>query len=1039
MKTILVTIALLSALRMVAQSVSIELPPAGRQGPPLLTGAGPTNRVIRLETSNDLRVWNEVGRAHDRLDAFPDLGFVGDSRRFYRTLSTAKSSMDDWKNQVRFESDGFRSAEPQYGKLESRWIKFAIRLADPNRVYFQDSGKYAFHYDFAVQRLPGYSGLSRAEFDAISLRTNRQEVLLGAVLFSPTTNVVEYGIQFVGLDAYPRESVAAWYRTVDAMIGRPPEARGFYLPTFEQSGVARDHAGWLALQGVQVASADRWLVSDEGYSTGWAYGRLVWVPAGEIGNAYAVGALRPDDILLTDAVPAEVPPLAGIVSLSPATPNSHVALLAQSFGIPFVYFADAAFREELRNWAGRLVMLRAVQYFGGGEVFAAPLSGELPAELQAELEALRRPPPLALTPKERLGRFTVAADGLHPADLRHVGGKAANFGVLRRSVPAAAPSPAIAITFDLWDDYLDQILPGGPTLRAAISQRLGGFAWPPNMSTLQTALAEVRELVEDVADFTPSQRTAILEALQQAGFTPDRKIRFRSSTNVEDAEKFSGAGLYESFSGCLADELDGDNTGPSRCDPDEARERGVFRAIRKVYASFHRDNAFLERLRHEVDESQVGMAILVHYSTPDPEEMANGVATLDVWKDSRRSVNATLVTQAGAVSVANPDSTARPERVTGSSYDGSPFFLTVEDRSSLVPLGDTVLDWDDEYHALLTLLNQAAKGFETEYPTRNRFVLDLEYKKVVPGSLQLKQIREVPQFDPTATLPAYLLGTEELYGVLQGEHGDLVANHRLKSLWNLRVRHCRLAGTDLERSVFGDVQIERREGTNASNWEGLLSGLPGYSFARTSEGTVERWSQGEGDQHQKLSLRTFLPERRPAGMGPLTVLGDHRLEFTVNYSKPQPTLGWEPAITNTLQEFVLLGPVQRPTAESLPQRRELKLGAMTVVTRFYWPAPPKGIAAGYTAPLQAWVETVIQGLTTDPIVLRGDFAQTYRPGHHNFSEEFVFDPWLEPGIASAILEELASKNVRAVLLSGNPWDSQATGYVWGLDGRIRPF
>src|SRR5690606_15087424 len=112
-------------------------------------------------------------------------------------------------------------------------------------------------------------------------------------------------------------------------------------------------------------------------------------------------------------------------------------------------------------------------------------------------------------------------------------------------------------------------------------------------------------------------------------------------------------------SGCLADDVDSDTQGPSICEPEESNERGVFRAIRKVYASFYNDNAFLERLRHGVNESDVGMAILVHYSSPDPTEMANGVATVSFTKQSEEHyITADMVTQKGAVSVTNPDNSA---------------------------------------------------------------------------------------------------------------------------------------------------------------------------------------------------------------------------------------------------------------------------------------------------------------------------------------------------------------------------------------------
>ena len=40
-------------------------------------------------------------------------------------------------------------------------------------------------------------------------------------------------------------------------------------------------------------------------------------------------------------------------------------------------------------------------------------------------------------------------------------------------------------------------------------------------------------------------------------------------------------------------------------------------------------------------------------------------------------------------------------------------------------------------------------------------------------------------------------------------------------------------------------------------------------------------------------------------------------------------------------------------------------------------------------------------LTTEPIVLTNHFSQTYRPEHHNFSSNFIFDPWLDPAVTAA--------------------------------------
>ena len=105
-------------------------------------------------------------------------------------------------------------------------------------------------------------------------------------------------------------------------------------------------------------------------------------------------------------------------------------------------------------------------------------------------------------------------------------------------------------------------------------------------------------------------------------------------------------------------------------------------------------------------------------------------------------------------------------------------------------------------------------------------------------------------------------------------------------------------------------------------------------------------------------------------------------------------------------------------------------------TEFYWPPYPKGPTAGYTAPMEKWVSTKISGLTSDPIVLRGYFSQTYRPGHHNFTESFVFEPSLEEGINPSQLAELREANVQQVFLVADPWGGGQMKII-GLDGNVR--
>ena len=1034
----LLTLLLLFTLTAGAQPARLEIERrAGESWVRLSSQAGADPTVQALEGSTNLVDWSFIALTHGGLASYPDLEAQASATRFYRVRERPRTDLDDWRHQAWYVEDPFRSADPAWWRMESRWLKFLILLDDPHRVVFQDSQRYPFHYDFAVARVPQFKQVTREEFDRLTLHLDGQEAVLGALIFPPAPALVELAIQFAGRDSFARESVAAWFNTVRAVVDAPAEAQVFYLPSFEQQPVAQANREWFAARGIVVRSADHWVLGDECYAAGWAIGRLAFVPAAEIEAASTDGRLTSTDILLTDAVPIQVPPLAGIISLAPATPNSHVAILAASYGIPFAYFADAGQRSALEGWAGREVMLRVTEDWGGCRAVAAPLIRTLDDALRQEILDLKRPPELDLAPKEMLGATYVNADTLFPEDIRFVGGKAANFGLLRRSIPEHSPSPALAFSFDLWDAFMDQERPGGGTLRQEIATRLAGFEWPPDMPTLKTALAEIRQLIRRDTAFSAALQSTILGALQEAGFVTDRRIRFRSSTNVEDSEHFTGAGLYDSYSGCLGDDLDEDPAGPSRCNPEQPEKRGVFRALRRVYASFYNDNAFLERLRHGVDEATVGMGVLAHYSYPDEIEWANGVATFTVdRRTEQRRVEGRLVTQAGAVSVANPDTAARPEQVTFSRFSSWGPFFEVVSRSSLVPLGGTVLGWPREYEQLYSLLDAAAAEFAVVFPEKRRVTLNFEYKRVAPGRLEVKQIREIPGIDFDAKVPVYLLGTPSRLTVFQGERGDVIANHRLKSFWHLECRPTRLVPEQLGHSLFDRVQGELRIAGLPVELEGPPASLPDYRYARTADATEDYWTIEDEALQRHFRIRVKTPFERTAIEGPLVQLEDLEPELWVRYSADQPTLGWQPRFEVTREEFAVLVPAPAPGLRSLPQRREISAQGIEVVTEFYWPPEPTGIVAGYTAPLDGWIGTTITGLTSQPIVLRDDFAQTYRPGHHNFTEDFVFEPRLDPTVPPAILAELEALNIRALIVTvGHVVDAPIV--FWGLDERFR--
>ncbi len=1025
------------ALILQASGARLEIQPPNSNGWVRLSSATGLNLLLTLEASSNLLAWQTVATVHDTLLDYPDAGSDTLQQRFYRFFSRVRTATDDWKNQVLFPIEPFRS--PSGSGAPVRWVKFAILLSDPTRVVYQHSTNYLFHYDFARQRLPPFIGMDPTTFDSVSLRRTNQQVVLGAVLYPLTPTFVEYGIQFIGLDPYPPEDISRWFDLVRATVHPASHATALYMPTFEQREVAESNREFFENKGIPVTSIERWIDVNHCYASGWAFGRLKFFPASEIDEAYADGRLRTEDILLTDGVPSETPLVAGILSLTPSTPNSHVAILAESFGIPFVYLPDPGERARVQQLVGHEVVVRSYVQFDRCEVDVIDVEGMLTPGNKAELLAMKQSPPIRFRPKSSFGAISASTDALTPSDIQFFGGKAANYGLLRQWVPSNSP-PALAFSFDLWDAFLDQNLPTGKTLRAEISERLAPYTnFPPDVASLKANLAAIRDLITRSASFSETQQQAITNTLQV--FHPGRRIRFRSSTNVEDSEHFTGAGLYDSFSGCLLDDLDSDGAGPSHCDPTENNERGVFRAIQRVYASFYNDNAFLERLRHGVDESQVGMGVLVHHSFPDEEELANGVATLRfTLGTSNTNITGDLVTQLGATPVTNPDGSAVPEVVDALRF-GSTISLDLEQYSSLVPLGGFVMNWRDDYRGFMQLFTQVGYGFKQFYPTRNNFFLDFEYKKDLNFGLVVKQVREVPAPTTTNQVATFLVNDPVTYCVSQEEFSGVFDNHRLKSLWALSAEPMRLHATNLTQTTYRDGTLEYLASTNRQTLEGSLTTWPNASNSITGNIQRDYWTTGSGAQHQAWRLDTTLVLTATGTRPPIVTPQDFQKIVTVTYANPVPAVNVSGQFTTHTNEAVRLVP--RPqlhpgailTQRSLRGTNAANGQAVTVETSYYWPKPP-GVVAGYTAPLIHFVETRITGLTTNPIVLDDYYSQTYRPGHHNFTEEFIFEPRLEPDLPSASLTELNTANIQLVHihLRGS---GRMEFTVLGLDGVLR--
>lgn len=698
----------------------------------------PQNHFLKIISSSDLLNWKPIWQ----FELAPRKFKFQPARQnqIFRWQILEKDNTTDWSNQINPNTSQFYAmlnSDPN-SPLNFPFLKFTIELHSSPTIWYQDTLKHPFHYTFARLRIPNVQSMGPQEYAFKSLYNENQEYALGSIFQSPDESIREIGIQFSGLESFKSERVIEWIQLVQSNLVNPDDRPIIYFPSSEQLDQVEEDKDLFLNNRIIIDRLSRWIRQGICYSQGWTIGKLKYIPSQNIKDEYLNGNLDYSDILLTDDLPSEIPSVAGIITLNPASPNSHSLLLAQASGTPASFVSNQIIKDQLRQLDGRWVFY----------VVDSPCNSQfkdvtnlLSLEQIQNLLKTKLGPPIEIEPIRNRSAIIVKLDALSEEKIWHVGGKATQFQTLLRSIPESAPNLVKALSFDLWVDHLNQPFRNtDKTLRQAIEEELVGYSFPPDPAELHKSLYFIKKWIRE----TPLSQYARDQIIDGLGdFETLRKIRFRSSTNIEDTDKLNAAGLYDSFSGCLADDLDGDERGPSRCDPFEEKERGVFRAIKKVLASFYNDRAFTERLRYGIDEKSAGMAILVHYSFPDEKELANGVIVSDFIQDTGSWTMKSLHTtqQLGALSITNPDNSHIPEVMLWNEGES----WTLQQSSNLVETNDNVMTFPDDYNKLRQLVLRAAQTFIEFNDIEESVSLDLEFKKMNEKGLVIKQIRIVPK------------------------------------------------------------------------------------------------------------------------------------------------------------------------------------------------------------------------------------------------------------------------------------------------------
>jgi pyruvate, water dikinase len=647
---------------------------------------------------------------------------------------------------------------------------------------FQNTERYLGHITF----LRSFPELASIDFDTylamVMKRASR--VLWGGELkfypaaLHPTTGVPGILVYFIysdpnDVDALTEDEIVAVDARLKACVPFASDLLVLVGMDDDQAARFETQRPGLQARGVRLLNprqVQRGLVA-EGYSLGEGYGYLKVVPAGKTATDYG-----PRDVVVTEIAPSDLALVAGLVTSTPQNLHSHVNLRLQEKQVPSAYVSDIYQNTVVGMLDGRLVHLvvsaTKVQIdpttLAAAQQFWASRRPGTPS-LQADLSVT--------SPRD----YTT----LRAGDAVAFGTKASNLGELHALLPAANRVEGFGVPFASYQQFMT-----ATGLDAAVEALLADPRTDDQATFRDAQLASLADRIEGAK--VPADLFARLQAAAQATFGDGYAtipLRFRSSSNAEDGELLSGAGIYDSARGCFADDLDSDSTGPSAClsavdrqgleaqlaarraelaahpertwladviddlQSDLTKERTVARALKKVYASLWSRRAFEERAYWGIDHRAVFMGVAVdpafvleRLDAVAVTNLAAPASPADGGVDDGTDAGAVaplyrVVSQVGGESVVRPaDPSAVAETmVFARNPDGSAGSPTWFIHSSLSP--DPL--WSPAQLAqLAALLFQVHDHFSVAvYPNRNHPSLDVELKLTSDARIVVKQVR----------------------------------------------------------------------------------------------------------------------------------------------------------------------------------------------------------------------------------------------------------------------------------------------------------
>jgi len=614
-------------------------------------------------------------------------------------ISCASNSQNEkvLHSKEQFQQWSSKPLYQKYGQVSSLKIVYDNKT---KKLHFVSSEEFEYHYEFCMKRLGFPNDLGAFNDEMYSGETDRHFLLANINYYQALD---KYTLEIGPSDRMSKKQLKLLFKEVQKEVFF---ADNLYLMlnTAHIISVMKGDSEIPSITPSEIYNGQKYQPISKYHS----FGRLRVINDWEKER----DSIQPTDIIIIDDIPAVFPLVQGVIVTQFQTPLSHVTLLGQNRKIPICAHTNIFGMKSILEMNGQVVSFTVEQ-----DTFKMEKS-------DVSLNNIwQQGTPIKLGINTRI-------DSLIPVELLDdklshvVGCKAANFGELykySKKVNFKTPESAFAVPFFYYDQHVS---------KSGAQQKIEALLTKNNRSRnaaeIQKDLKEIRELIQ-----TTEVNAALLKNVERMILKSGdfRRMRFRSSTNAEDREGFSGAGIYESETGEIGNPI-----------------KPIDLAMVKVWASLWSYNAFMEREAFNIDHSTVAMGILVHRSFPD--EAVNGVAiTSNLYRDDYLGfvVNAQL----GDESVVQPSSEIKCDEFicypdeTVSVYGKSDSGIDIINYSSLNN-GQLVMT-EAEIQNLANVLELIKRKYLRSHYTREtyfNFALDVEFKlDKETRQLYVKQMR----------------------------------------------------------------------------------------------------------------------------------------------------------------------------------------------------------------------------------------------------------------------------------------------------------